>query len=66
MEVEEAPVPDETKAEDIEAPDDSAEQDGDMTIGGSQYKGNSTAVRNRKSTRGRKAKVNEPEVVLLH
>jgi len=66
MEIEEAPVLDETKAEDIEAPDDSAEQDGDMTIGGSQYKGNSTAVRNRKSTRGRKTKVNEPEVVLLH
>lgn len=67
MEVEERPVPDETKAEETEAPDDSVEQDGDMTMGDPQRKGKGTAVRGRKSTRGRKWKANEePEVVLLH
>jgi len=67
MEVEEQPVPDAMKAEEIEVPDDSAEQDGDMTMGGSQHKGKSIAVRSRKSTRGPRSKVNEePTVVLLH
>jgi len=66
MEVEEKLVSDEMKAE-TEAPDDSAEQDGDMAIDDSQRKGKSSAVRSRKSTRGRKEKVNvEPDVVLLH
>lgn len=67
MEAEEEAVPDEMKAEETEVPDDSAEQDGDTTIGGSQRKGRSTALKNRKSTRGRKGKVNgEHDVVLLH
>jgi len=56
VEVEEKSVPDEMKAEEIEAQDGIAEQDGDMTIDGPQHKGKSTAVRSRKSTRGRKGK----------
>jgi hypothetical protein len=67
MEVEETPVPDEMKEEENEVPDESAEQDGDMAIGGSQFKRKSSAMRNRKSARGRRGKVNEePDVVLLH
>jgi hypothetical protein len=56
MEVEEKPVPDEMKAEEIETQDDSAEQDGDMIIDDFQRKGKNNAARSRKSTRGRKVK----------
>lgn len=67
IEIEEKSVPDEMKAEETEAPDDGAEQHGDMDIGDPQRKGKNSAVRNRKSTRGRKGMVNEePDVVLLH
>jgi hypothetical protein len=55
MEVEEKSVPDEMKVEEIEIPEDNPEHDGD-TSSGAQRKGKYTAVRGRKSTRGRKGK----------
>jgi len=54
--VEEKPVPDKMKVEEIEIPEDNPGHDGDTSSGAQCIQGKYTAVRGRKSIRGRKGK----------